>query len=107
MERCEEINGRKDVSVDLNVLTAELSQVVAVYEVEDLAPQRAIEVILSMFNRVTEPLPALLERISALVAAWEEGERSDVDVLATISALLRPAGYRRAAALGLYDEQEE
>ena len=78
--------------VDLQEFTAQLHQVLAEYETGDRGPQRAIEVITSLFNgfdKSPEPLPAAIEKIRMVVDAWDQKDRSDVDVLATISAMAR------------------
>ena len=78
--------------VDLQQLVTQLHQVLAEYEVGDRAPQRAIEVIMSLFNEFGEspgPLPGAIGKIRMAVDAWDQGDRSDVDVLAIISAMAR------------------
>jgi hypothetical protein len=78
--------------VNLQELVTQLHQVLAEYDAGDRGPQRAMEVLTSLFNDFgasPEPLPAAIGKIRMAVNAWDQGDRSDVDVLATISAMAR------------------
>jgi len=80
------------VYMDFQELITPLRQVLFEYESGDRAPQRAMEVITALFNRVdksSNSLPATIEQIRVAVDAWNDGDRADIDVLATTSALVR------------------
>lgn len=76
--------------MSLEKLVIQLHGVLVEYEAEDRSPQRTLEIITSLLNdfgRSHDPLPLPLKQIQLAVDAWDQGNRSDSDVLATISAL--------------------
>lgn len=78
--------------MELQELIAKLRRVLGEYESEDRGSQRALEIITAMFNGYGEcpdALPAPLKQIRSAVNGWDQGDRSDIDVLETILALTR------------------
>jgi hypothetical protein len=87
-------NGLEEKVIAMNVedLLSDLCHVLEEYEVGDRGPQRAMEIITSLFNGLresSEALPLSIRRIQMAVDSWDQGDRPDIDVLATISALAR------------------
>jgi hypothetical protein len=82
--------GREKNAMNVEEFTRDLSHVLEEYELGDRGPQRVLEIITSLFNgfaQSSEALPASLERIQMVVDSWNQGDRSDIDALATIVAL--------------------
>ncbi len=77
--------------MNLEQLFAKLVLVVNEYEEGGRGPQRSLELISSLFNQLdgSVSLPRPVRQIRQAVASWDEGDRADVDVLASICALSR------------------
>jgi hypothetical protein len=77
--------------MNLDQLILRLVGVLNEYEDGERCPQRSMELISSFFNQLdgTICLPQRVGQIRRAVDSWEDGDRRDVDVLATIYAITR------------------
>jgi hypothetical protein len=77
--------------MNLDELFIKVALVLNEYEDGERGPERSMELISSFFNRLDGAvcLPQPVGQIRRAVDSWEDGDRRDVDVLATIYALTR------------------